>query len=200
MWNSLRCKNTFQLPFVSLFLLLLYFCVSISTLAEHKQNARHRETKFDTRLGAQMDCTMNCRCSSPTTCALSTVWKELLMFYAELQQNWHCVPKKIYLYLSATCKKEKQRPKSVRGRQLGELSALLRLVCVINYGKASCSARMQLVIAKGILLLQLTRDRDKESTLAIFNLCISLHLLSNCQCESRKQFSLQLTWQLHRTG
>lgn len=144
MWNLLRCKNTFQLPFVFYFSSSFLFCVSISTLAEHKQNARHRETKFDTRLGAQMDCTMNCRCSCPATCALSPVWKELLMFYAELQQNWHCVPKKIYLYLSysTTCKKEKQRPKSVRGRQLGELSALLRLVCVINYSKASCSARM----------------------------------------------------------
>lgn len=139
MWNLLRCKNTFQLPFV------FYFSSFIFVFLFHKQNARHRETKFDTRLGAQMDCTMNCRCSCPATCALSP-GQELLMFNAELQQNWHCVPKKIYLYLSysTTCKKEKQRPKSVRGLQLGELSALLRLVCVINYGKASCSARRDL--------------------------------------------------------
>lgn len=148
MWNLLRCKNTFQLPFV--FYFSSFISVSISTLAypaEHKQNARHTETKFDTRLGAQMDCTMNCRCSCPATCALSPG-----SCFMQSPNKTGIVsprsPKKIYLYLSystlgsaAIWNEEKQRLKSVREHQLGELSALFRLVCVINYGKASSLAR-----------------------------------------------------------
>lgn len=54
------------------------------------------------------------------------------MFYAELQQNWHCVPKKIYLYLSfsTTCKKEetkaKERARTPTWRAVRTFKACLR--------------------------------------------------------------------------